>query len=204
VGTALVELGLGAAIVPLHPTDHDRTLDVGAQHRSAGIDVDRPQQRGRLLTGQEAGTAFAQRRRIQRHPVVWQVHGDAALARIDVQRPPGTHRRRYVRDGIPHTKPPATTFDAACLIEVPTARRIQRAQLHVTTIDRGHAEPGSARGLLRVLTEAIGQIELGSDASQTPVDDVDDLTVDVEPAPHGDGGAAVSGDVVIRGVARSA
>ncbi len=88
-----VDVGLDALVGQLGTRAHQGALDVDVVPLAGLVDLDRPQQRGPGLVGQQRRRALAQHRRVQRDLRVSAVERLAATVGLDVDRVPGRRRR---------------------------------------------------------------------------------------------------------------
>jgi hypothetical protein len=115
-GDVLVGVLRGAA--------HLRADDLGAGEDAAPVEVERPQDRGPPLAGQQARRALGQHGRVQRRLAVGGIDGHGALVALAVERPAGLDERADVGDRVRDPVPVAAARDVERLVEVTRAGRV--------------------------------------------------------------------------------
>ena len=148
--------------------------DLGVRGLAAGVQLDRPQQRGPFLAGQQAGRALGQHGRVQRAAGVGTVEGLAAPVRLAVDRVARADERGHVGDGVRDREAAVRARgDVQRLVEVLRAGRVDGEELEVGPVElrqaRGRGGPLGGRQHLR--RERVRHLELGADAVQ-PAGDV--------------------------------
>jgi hypothetical protein len=88
-----------------------------------------------VAVGQQAGGAFAQLDRVQRHPPVGPVEGDPSPVGFGVDGVTGRDEGGHVGDGVPHPESPTrATLGAERLVEVAAAGRVDGHELDAAAV----------------------------------------------------------------------
>ena len=133
-GAAVVDASLRLLVVELLPGADACSLDRDVGALPGGVDLDRPEQGGTLLAGQQRAGRLGDRLRVERDLGVGTVERLATTVRLLVDRVPRRHERGHVGDGVVDDVAVAGPLEVECLVEVHGRRRVDRDELQVGAV----------------------------------------------------------------------
>ncbi len=174
---AVVQRPLRPRVGQLRAAAHHRAAHADGGRGAVGVQVEVPEQRGRVLVGQQAGGALGQRGRVQRGAAVRPVQGDHPAPGLRVQRAARAHPRGDVGDGVAQPVPGSAPLQVHRLVEVAGPLRVDRDEGDVGRVGALAGGPGGrARGQDGVDLrehrgrERRGHLELGAQRVETRPD----------------------------------
>ena len=117
------------------------------EYRTVGIDVDRPEQRLPIDTGEQARGSFVENDGMEWRTFVGREHRRAACTRREIERTVRSHERRDIGNGVPDSVATRRALRRVRLVEVETSLGVDRHERDVAPV--GHIAHGRAGGYER-------------------------------------------------------